>query len=135
MERIHERQKRPTPPQAGGGVPMQAAVDVAATARAAAADAAAIPPAPHSVTVQVKTTGTHSTRIVATPDTPMADILAQACRDLEVHDAAQYLLVARGEVINEGWPLAQVVGDKPGEAEITMRLVKKPEAGTRPCRY
>ncbi len=133
MERLREQQQRPAPQAAGGGVPMEAAVDVAATAQAAAARAAAIPRAPDSVTVQVKTTGTHSTRITATPDTPMGDILTQACRDLEVRDAEHYLLVARGEVVNERWPLAHLVSEKPGEAEITMRLVKKPEAGTRRC--
>ena len=133
MEQLREQPQRPERRAPGGGVPMEPAADVAAVAQDAAAQAAAVPLESSVVTVTVKTTGAHSTRIMATPDTPMTDILTQACRDLGVRDPEHYLLVARGEVINEGRTLGAAAGEKVGEGEITMRLVKKPEAGARQC--
>jgi hypothetical protein len=81
-----------------------------------------------TIALTVKTTDANETRLVATPDTPLADIRRQACADLQVRDPNRYQLVARGEVIgNGGRTLGDLVAD--GQAELTMRLVRKLEAG------
>jgi hypothetical protein len=135
MERLQDRPQRREPQATGGGIPTEAATDVAAVARDAARQAADVPLAPSGVAVEVKTTGAHSTHITATPDTPLVEILTQACHDLGVRDPERYVLVARGEVLGERRTLAQVLGETPRESEITMRLVKKPEAGAPRCRF
>ena len=135
MEQLREAPPRPsTPPPAGGPV-TEAATDVAGLALEASARAGAVPRAPAVVTVTVKTTTAHGTRIVATPDTTIGEIMTQACGDLGVCDAARYVLVANGEVIADASrTLRDVVGDRLDEG-LTTRLVKKPEAGgPAPCR-
>lgn len=125
MEHLREHEPQPQPRPAAGGLPTEAVADVAAVAGDVAARAAAIPAAPATVTVTVKTTGTNSTRIVATPDTTVAEVMAQACSDLRIRDAERWALVANGEVTVEGWTLRELEKD----GELTMRLVKRPEAG------
>ena len=125
MEQLREHEPQPEARPPAGGLPTQAVRDVAALAGDAAARAAAIPAVPATVTVTVKTTGTTATRIVATPDTTVAEVMAQACRDLRIRDPERWALVANGEVTVDGWVLRGLVQD----GELTMRLVKRPEAG------
>ena len=125
MEQLREHEPEPEPRPAAGGLPTEKVRDVAAVAGDAAARAAAIPAVPATVTVTVKTTGTTATHIVATPDTTVAEVMAQACHDLRVRDPERWALVANGEVTVDGWVLRELVKD----GELTMRLVKRPEAG------
>lgn len=135
MEQLRDTPVHPTTPTPAARPVTEAAADVAHLAGAARAEAAAVPLAPATVTVTVKTTGTRQATIIATPDTPMADIMTQACHDLGVPGGGQYLLVAEGQVIGDGRrTLRDVVGDQLGPT-LTARVVKKPEAGWRPsCR-
>ena len=125
MEQLREHEPQPERRPPAGGLPTEAVADVAAVAGDAAARAAAIPAAAATVTVTVKTTGTTSTRIVATPDTTVGEVMAQACHDLRIRDPQGWALVANGEVTVDGWVLRELVKD----GELTMRLVKRPEAG------
>jgi hypothetical protein len=134
MQQLQEAARRPTTPPSGAPL-TEAATDVSGLAGAASARAAAVPRAPATVTVTVKTTAAQATEIVATPDTTIGEIMARACADLGVRDAARHLLVANGEVIADG---ARTLRDVAGEqlhGGLTTRLVKKPEAGAPgPCR-
>ena len=124
MQHLREHEPRPEPRPAGERPPMEAACDLAALA-GAATGAAAIATPPATVTVTVKTTGSSATRIVATPDTTVAEVMGQACRDLGIRDPERWALVAGGEVTGDTWALRDLVH----EGELTMRLVKRPEAG------
>lgn len=134
MEDLREAPPRPaTPPPAPGSI-TEAATDAARVAEDAAAAARAVPRVPATVTVTVKTTTAQATEIVATPDTTIGEIVARACGDLGVRDAARYLLVADGEVMAEpDRTLRDVLGER-ADTGLTTRLVKKPEAGGEvPC--
>ena len=129
MEKLRETPTRPTPPAPPGALLTTAGADVARVAADATARAAAVPLAPAFVTVTVKTTGDQVTRIAATPDTTVGEVMTQACRDLGVLDAGRYVLVARGEVIADPTrTLRDVVGEDL-DTDLTTRLVRKPEAG------
>jgi hypothetical protein len=137
MERLRNTSVQPTPTPLADTRPVtEAAADVARLAVEARAEAAAVPLAPATVTLTVKTTGAHQTTIVATPDTTMAEIMIRACEDLGVNTGgpaarggAQYLLVTDGQVIADGTrTVRDVVGDKLATT-LDARIVKKPEAG------
>lgn len=123
-----ERRARPAAPEAvtgiGGPSPAQ-------RARAAAAGAAAVAAEAPGITVSVRPTvgQAGAVRLVATPDTTVAEIHAEACRELGVQDPGGFALVAGGRVLGEG---AQRLGDLAEELEaeeVVIRLVRRPEAG------
>ena len=58
-------------------------------------------------------------------DRAAGEVMAQACHDLRIRDPQGWALVANGEVTVDGWVLRELVED----GELTMRLVKRPEAG------
>ena len=129
MEKLRETPTPPTPPAPPGAPPPPPGADPAPAAAAAPPPPAAVPLAPAFVTVTVKTTGDQVTRIAATPDTTVGEVMTQACRDLGVLDAGRYVLVARGEVIADPTrTLRDVVGEDL-DTDLTTRLVRKPEAG------
>ncbi len=124
-ERLHEPERKTLTLPAASPLPMAPATDVATLADTALAPVAV---APDTVTVTVKTTGASATTIVATPDTPLSDVMTQACTALGVRDPGSYLLVARGEVLaNLRRTLGQIAAELTGA--LTMRLVTRPEAG------
>ena len=132
MEQLRDAQVQPPTPTPATGPVTEAAADMARLAGEARAGAAAVPLAAATVTVTLKTTGTRQATLVATPDTTMAEIMTQACRDLGVPAGGQYLLVTDGQVIADGTrTLRDVIGERLG-TDLTARVVKKPEAG-RPC--
>lgn len=148
MERVHEHQPHqpakheptglePVPQLPGVGTPLRPGQpapaapldDAAAAAVTATTGAAEVPLEPSVMTLTIKTTGTNATRIIATPDTTVGEVMVQACRDLGVPDAARYVLVARGEVIANTRQTLRAFTGNHVEEELTIRLVKKPEAG------
>jgi hypothetical protein len=149
MERLRDTSVQPAATPLADTRPVtEAAADVARLAIEARAEAAAVPLAPATVTLTVKTTGANQTTIVATPDTTMAEIMTRACEDLGVNaggpgaggaggggGGGQYLLVTDGQVIADGTrTVRDVVGDKLATT-LDARIVKKPEAGgSSPCR-
>ena len=135
MEQLRDTPVRPTTPAAPTGPVTEAEGDVARLAAEARAAADAVPVAPATVTVTVKTTAAGQATLIATPDTPVAEVMTRACRDLGVPGGGEYLLVADGQVIADtSRTLRDVVGDRLG-ATLNARIVKKPEAGgILPCR-
>ena len=132
MERIRHDPPRPTEPTAGGLTLPAPGLDVSRVAQDALADA--VTPAPGTVTIRIKTGGGRSAEIVATPDTTIGELMDRACDDLGVEDGARYALVAQGELLGDpGQTIAVLAREQLGE-ELTMRLVRKPEAGgVTPC--
>jgi hypothetical protein len=132
MQREREREERRAGPAAHEVVPGIGGASPAERARTAAAGAAAIAaPEPAGITVSVRPTvgQAGAVRLVATPDTTVAEIHAEACRALGLRDAGGFALVAGGRVLGEG---AQRLGDLAEELEaeeVVIRLVRRPEAG------
>lgn len=124
-ERIHEPETKPATPQPGAPLPLAPATDVATLADAALAPVAV---APATLTVTVKTTAGAATTIVATPDTPITEVMTQACAALGVRDRSRYQLIADGRILAD---LRRTLGDVVSEiaGALTMRLVTRPEAG------
>ena len=132
MQRERERQRRKEGPGAEGGPPLQVP-GPAERARGAAANAAALEAAPVGIAVRVRTTvGSEAgaVRLVATPDTRIAELFDEACRELGVRDAGGFALVAGGQVLGDGGLRLGELAEQLGvEEEVAMRLVRKPEAG------
>lgn len=135
IERERERrraQPQPTPP---AGPALDPAQDASRLARRASDSAAAIAAEPAGIEVAIRTTTSRTSnvvRIVATPDTPIAELMTEACASLGVADRRRYVLVANGEVLADGGrPLGDVVREGQATA-LEMRLVRKPEAGRDP---
>jgi hypothetical protein len=131
MQREREREERRAGPAAHEVVPGIGGASPAERARAAAAGAAAVAAEPAGITVSVRPTvgQAGAVRLVATPDTTVAEIHAEACRALGLRDAGGFALVAGGRVLGEG---AQRLGDLAEELEaeeVVIRLVRRPEAG------
>lgn len=130
MEELRDTVRRPIEAKPPAPLPAAPATDVARLAGEAAARADAAPLAPSVVRVTVKTSGNQAAEIAATPDTPIAEIMVQACRELGVRDPGRYVLVAQGEVIGDpSCTIGDVVGEGLG-SDLTTRLVKRPEAGS-----
>ena len=116
IERQHER-RRPTqqPPQPDGPQ-LEAPGDAAEVARAAAASAADVQATPAGIDVTIRTTTSRTAdvvRVVATPETPIAELMDEACNQLEVEDQSRYVLVSGGEVLGDGSrPVGDLVGDR-----------------------
>jgi hypothetical protein len=130
-----ERERRRAQPQATppAGPALEPAQNASRLARRASASADDIGAEPAGIEVAVRTTTSRTAnvvRMVATPDTPVSEIMTEACASLDLADRQRYVLVANGEVLADGGrPLGDVVGE--GEATaLEMRLVRKPEAGT-----
>jgi hypothetical protein len=67
---------------------------------------------------------------VATPDTSVAEVFDEACRELGIEDAAGFALVAGGRVLGDGvLRLGELAEELGVQDELAMRLVRKPEAG------
>ncbi len=134
IERQHERQRPKQQPPQPDGPQLEAPGDAAEVARAAAASAADVDATPAGIEVTIRTTTSRTAdlvRVVATPETPIAELMDEACNRLEVDDQSRYVLVAGGEVLADG---SRPVGDLVGEQEGTtleVRLVRKPEAGAQ----
>lgn len=132
MQRERERERGRTRPGVEEA-PAIHALGAAERARGAAAAAAAVEPAaPAGITVRVRTTVAEagSVRLVATPDTSVAELFGEACRELGVEDAGRYTLVAGGQVLGEGdLRLGDLAVQLGVTEEVAMRLVRKPEAG------
>jgi hypothetical protein len=124
-ERFREPETKTSTPPPGAPLPMTPATDVATLADAALAPVAV---APAAITVTVKTTAGAAATIVATPDTPIAEVMTQACTALGVRDRRRHLLVANGQVLGD---LQRTLGDVATTLAdgLTMRLVTRPEAG------
>jgi hypothetical protein len=136
MEELRERipQRTPRPPAAAP--PSEAPADLAVLAGTASAQAAATPLAPSTVTLTVKTSSASAAQIVATPDTTLGEVMRRVCTDLGVREPTGYVLVARGEVLaDHRRTIGEIAGKKLGE--VTMRLVRRPEAGdaSSSCRF
>ena len=132
IERQHER-NRPTQPPAPPDAPrLEAPSDVAEVARAAAESAAGVEATPAEIEVTIRTTTSRKAdvvRVVATADTPIAELMDEACNRLEVEDHSRYVLVAGGEVLGDGSrPVGDLVNEQLGTS-LEVRLVRKPEAG------
>jgi hypothetical protein len=116
-----------------GGVPLAASANLAGLAREAAAEAAALEAAPVGIAVRVRTTvGTEAgaVRLVATPETSVAELFDEACRELGVGAAGGFALVAGGQVLADGGVRLGDLAEQLGvEEQLEMRLVRKPEAG------
>ena len=132
IERERERrraQPQSTPPAGPALVPAQ---DASKLAHRASASANAIAAEPAGIEVAIRTTTSRTSnvvRMVATPDTPVAELMTEACASLELADRRRYVLVANGEVLADGGrPLGDVVREGQATA-LEMRLVRKPEAG------
>jgi hypothetical protein len=133
MERIRHDHPRPAD-AAGGAVTLPPpATDVARVARDALAPVPA--EAPATLAIRVKTGGGRAAEIVATPDTTVGELLGRACEDLGVEDGSRYALVAMGELLGDPDQSIEALAHESIGSELTMRLVRKPEAGgRRACR-
>jgi hypothetical protein len=131
-----ERERRRTQPQGAPpeGPGLEPAQDVSRLARRASASADAVAAEPAGIEVAIRTTTSRTSnvvRMVATPDTPVSEIMTEACAGLDLPDRQRYVLVANGEVLADGGrPLGDLVQDGQASA-LEMRLVRKPEAGRR----
>ncbi len=132
IERERERRRalpQSTPPP---GPALEPAQDTSKLAHRASASADAVAAEPAGIEVAIRTTTSRTSnvvRMVATPDTPVAELMSEACASLELPDRRRYVLVANGEVLADGGrPLGDVVREEQGTA-LEMRLVRKPEAG------
>jgi hypothetical protein len=132
MERERERRRRQQQPATPADGALEPARDAAALARAAAASADGIAAEPSGIEITIRTTTSRTAdlvRLVATPDTPITEVMEEACARLGVRDRQRYVLVANGEVLGDGdRPLGDLVGEGEGTA-LETRLVRKPEAG------
>jgi hypothetical protein len=124
-----ERERRRAQPQS------KPAQDASKLAHRASASAAGIAAEPAGIEVAIRTTTSRTSnvvRMVATPDTPIAEIMTEACASLDLIDRRRYVIVANGEVLADGGrPLGDVVREGQDTA-LEMRLVRKPEAGHEP---
>jgi hypothetical protein len=131
--RIEQRKAQPAP----GGPASEALASPAERARAAAASAAAVEAEPVGIAVRVRTTvgaGAGALRLVATPDTSIAELFDEACRGLGIEDADGFALVAGGRVLGDGaLRLGELAGELGVEEELAIRLVRRPEAGGAAC--
>jgi hypothetical protein len=131
-ERERERRRRTPHSEPPAGPTLEPARDTSRLAREAAAGADAIGVEPAGIEVSIRTTTSRSSeivRVLATPDTPVDELMDEACARLEVNDQRRYVLVANGEVLGDGRrPLGDLVGEQEATA-LEMRLVRKPEAG------
>jgi hypothetical protein len=132
IERERERrraQPQGTPPE---GPSLEPAQDASKLARRASASAAGIGAEPAGIEVAIRTTTSRTSgvvRMVATPDTPVSELMSEACSSLDLADRQRYVLVANGEVLADGGrPLGDLAREGQGTA-LEMRLVRKPEAG------
>jgi hypothetical protein len=134
-ERRIERRRAQT---AEGAPPSEEMASPAERARGAAASAAAVEAEPVGIVVRVRTTvgaEAGAARLVATPDTSVAEVFDEACRELGIEDAGGFALVAGGRVLGEGaLRLGELAEELGVEEELAMRLVRKPEAGGAACR-
>jgi hypothetical protein len=133
MQREREREGRRARPAAQEEALRPVGPSPAERARAAAANAAALEAEPAGITVSVRPTvgQAGAVRLVATPDTTVAEIHAEACRELGLPDAGGFALVAGGRVLGDG---AERLGDLAEQLdvdEVVIRLVRRPEAGAR----
>ena len=130
IERERERRREQTQPARPDGPTLESPRDTSALAREAAASADSVAVEPAGIEVSIRTTTSRTAEVVhvlATPDTPIAELMDEACDRLEVGDRARYVLVANGEVLADG---SRPLGDLVDEQEaLEMRLVRKPEAG------
>ena len=130
IERERERRREQTQPARPAGPTLESPRDTSALAREAAASADSVAVEPAGIEVNIRTTTSRTAevvRVLATPDTPIAELMDEACDRLEVGDRARYVLVANGEVLADGSrPLGDLVGE---QEDLEMRLVRKPEAG------
>ena len=128
-ERRRRRTQSPAPPDAPR---LEAPGDTARVARAAAESAAGVQATPAGIEVTIRTTTSRNSevvRVVATPETPIAELMDEACSRLEVEDQSRYVLVASGEVLGDGSrPVSDLVDEQLGSS-LEVRLVRKPEAG------
>jgi hypothetical protein len=68
-------------------------------------------------------------QLAATPETPVGEILDRACAELGIDDPGRHALVARGEVLGDrGRPVGELAAEELGSG-LSVRLVRKPEAG------
>ena len=132
IERERERrraQPQSTPP---AGPTLEPAQDASELARRASASAEGIAAESAGIEVAIRTTTSrtaHVVRVVATPDTPVSELMSEACASLDLADRQRYVLVANGEVLADGGrPLGDLVREGQATA-LEMRLVRKPEAG------
>ncbi len=127
-QRPRHREPAPIPVAAEPGQPEGAIAQARATAARREAEAAD----PGSIHVTVRTTASRTSgvvQLVATPDTPVADILERACDDLGIEDRRRYTLVANGEVLGDSSrPLGEITREHI-DGQVRMRLVRRPEAG------
>ncbi len=127
-QRPRHREPAPAPVTSEPGLPEGAIARARAAAERGEAEAAH----PGSIHVTVRTTASRTSgvvQLVATPDTPIADILERACDDLGIEDRRRYTLVANGEVLADGGrPLGEITGEHT-DGQVRMRLVRRPEAG------
>jgi hypothetical protein len=132
IERQHERRRPTRAPAQPDGPQLEAPGDAAEVARAAAAGAADVQATAAGIDVTIRTTTSRTAdvvRVVATPETPIAELMDEACNRLEVEDQGRYVLVAGGEVLGDGSrPVGDLVGEQQ-ETSLEVRLVRKPEAG------
>jgi hypothetical protein len=131
IERERERRRAQPPAMPPAGPALEPAQDASKLAHRASANAAAAAE-PAGIQVAIRTTTSRTAdvvRMVATPDTPVAELMTEACASLELADRRRYVLVANGEVLADGSrPLGDVVREGQATA-LEMRLVRKPEAG------
>ena len=134
MERERERQRVRRPAAPAPGPELEAPRDTAALAREARKRLAAVDAENAGIAVNVRTTTSptaNAVRLVATPDTPVGEIMEHACQELGLQDRARYNLVVGPpfEVLMDGQRrLGEIVGEGV-KTELSMRLVRKPEAG------
>jgi len=136
MQRERRIERRKEQPAEGGPAP-GALASPAERAREAAASAAAVGAEPVGIAVRVRTTvgaEAGAARLVATPDTSIAEVFDEACRELGVQDAGGFVLVAGGRVLGDGaLRLGELAEELGVEEELAMRLVRRPEAGEAAC--
>lgn len=129
MQRERKIERKPVQPVAPGGPRLEAPTDLVERVRGAAA----VQAEPVGIVVRVRTTvGTEAgaVRMVATPDTSIAEVFDEACHELGVRDAGGFALVAGGQVLADGGLRLGDLAEQLGvEEELAMRLVRKPEAG------
>jgi hypothetical protein len=111
--------------------PGREAPGAAERAREAAASAAAVQAEPAGIAVRVRTTvgDAGAVQLVATRDTTIAELHEEACRELGVQGAGGFALVAGGRVLGDGAERLGDLADQLGVEEVSIRLVRRPEAG------
>ncbi len=131
MQRERERERRRARPAAQEVAGRLEGPSPVERAREAAAGAAAIEVEPAGISVRVRTTvgDAGAVRLVATRDTSIAELHEEACRELGVQDAGGFALVAGGRVLGDGAERLGDLAEALGVEEVTIRLVRRPEAG------